>query len=236
MGLMTGRSPLGKEKVVAVSEKGELLVSQKGDTSTEATQLEEIRNRLPMQLEGDRLKVDGSGVTQPVADASALEIKNAIGTSSDVATDSLGDDYGNDVPWSIISLLRGIYKRFDRFFYHSYGIYIAAKQQVYVSDHSGVVQSANQLFVGGSGLSYRNWLLIQNLGKFNSTTQDYEGYLWVYLVPGYFLPELNTLPPIGKGWIRLPPGGSFTLENVSTPTGFFVLAGSLAGIEYTFYE
>jgi hypothetical protein len=71
--IVSGIDSTNAPREIKVSSTGEIIVSGSNTNATAANQtteiarLESIRDRLPSSLSSDRLKVDGSGVTQPVS-------------------------------------------------------------------------------------------------------------------------------------------------------------------------
>lgn len=71
--IISGIDSSNAPREIKVSSSGEIIVNGSDTNATAANQateiarLEAIRDRLPSSLSSDRLKVDGSGVTQPVS-------------------------------------------------------------------------------------------------------------------------------------------------------------------------
>lgn len=217
--LIRGVDPNGNVRTVAVDEEGRVLIAGGGDGS--------------------------SGGDTGGGDASAAmdEIKDAVGSKGDQTAHSLSGYYGF-TPWSIVSLIRGIFSKLElitngyiSFFTNAV---ITSPVQTYpvsnsLTDFSGVIQNPNESFIAVENPN-RRWLLLQNIGKIDPQTGLYEGDLWVNI--GFvYDPNSGTynIPSatVGHKSYRLRPGETMNFEGSVLPYGGISLLGTIAGIEYT---
>lgn len=165
------------------------------------------------------------------------EINTALGTKDDNTATYLVGGYNNPASWSLVSLLRGLFSRFDQLL-NGYGTFrtVSDAYRASFEDRSGTVDNPNVSFqVQNSSLS-RRYLLIQNHGKFNNATGQYEGDLWINIGSSLFNPDFPDAANIGAGSFRLFPGATFSAENNTIPFGYIFLLGTIAGIQYTIKE